>query len=185
MRKSESNESRYVTSAHDSRELHMFVVCSVLVQGQGGRQAQGGARRPHTPSAVPTYLYLRTSGRVRQQTYHSSGTFTATGVVVGGRGFFAHRPTHPRPGSAISPVSAISVCNIPHFDFDLRVYEYTPVRGTGGGGARPRARVTGPGRGGHRPRRPRAGRGRPRARTLARPAPRGRSVPVRRWGWCI
>jgi hypothetical protein len=107
MRKSKSNESRYVTSAHDSRELQMFVVCSVLVQGQGGRQAQGGARRPHTPSAVPTYLYLRTNGRVRQQTYHSSGTFAATGVVVGGRGFFAHRPTHPRPGSAISPLSAL------------------------------------------------------------------------------
>ena len=107
MRKSKSNESRYVTSAHDSRELHMFVVCSVLVQGQGGRQAQGGARRPHTPSAVPTYLYLRTNGRVRQQTYHSSGTFAATGVVVGGRGFFAHSPTHPRPGSAISPLSAL------------------------------------------------------------------------------
>lgn len=83
-------------------------VCWCNGKGAGKHNEVQRARRPHTPSAVPTYLHLRTNGRVRQQTYHSSGTFAATGVVVGGRGFFAHRPTHPRPGSATgSPLSAL------------------------------------------------------------------------------
>jgi len=90
--------------------------------------------------------------------------------------------------------SPLSVCNILHFDFDLRVYEYTPVRGTGGRGAQPRARG-GPGLrrdpgAGWVPRRATAGNPRgPTHPPRVRPWPAtGRHatvrLPVRRWGWC-